>query len=159
MSENAKLNIRQTQGLEYKSVDNTLFVINKEGSSKGIKIYTGYVIQSIHKDKAVIKDCYVAEKDNFYAHGETVKKAIGDLNFKIVSEKLKNEPIEADTIITVNHYRLVTGACELGTKAWMEQNNIQVDSIRADELLLLLRKTHAYGLERFERLVNFEAEG
>ncbi|WP_316743726.1 hypothetical protein, partial [Pedobacter antarcticus] len=151
--EGATLNIPQTKNLEYKSVDNTLFVVEKEKTSKGIKIYTGYVITKIEEGKAVKKHCFVSEKDGFYAHGETVKKSISDLQFKIVAEKLRNEPILPDTIVTVNHYRLVTGACEAGVKSWMEQNNITSESIKASELLPLLRKTHAYGLERFEALI------
>ena len=109
------------------------------------------------KNEVVEKqDCYVAEKDGFTAHGETVKKAIADLQFKIVAEKLKNEPIKADTMITVNHYRLVTGACELGVKAWMQQNGLTgTEEMRADALLPILKKTNAYGLERFTQLIDF----
>jgi hypothetical protein len=100
-------------------------------------------------------ECYVAEKDNFFAHGNDIKKAISDLQFKIVADKLKKEPIHEDTEITVNHYRLITGACELGVKSWMEQNNITVESIKAKDLLPILKKTNAYGLERFQNLITF----
>jgi hypothetical protein len=101
------------------------------------------------------KYCFVAEKDNFYAHGETIKKAISDLQYKIVVEKMKNEPIKADTIITVAHYRAITGACELGVKSWMEQNKINVTEIKACDLLPILKQTNAYGFEKFKKLVTF----
>ena len=164
------INIPQTKGLNYKSADNTLFVIDRERTSKGINIYTGYVIERITDGKADKKPCYVAGKENFFAHGETVKKAIGDLNFKIVADKLKNEPIEADTMFTVERYRIVTGACDLGCRSFLDrfeipytienegkdnERTVEVDPMRADELLPLLRKSDAWGVHKFEKLVNF----
>ena len=151
----ATVNTPHTKNLNYKSVDRTLFVIESENTSKGIKIYSGYVIESIKDNKPIKRVCFVSEKDGFYAHGETIKQSISDLQFKIVAEKLKNDPINPDTIVSINHYRTVTGACELGVKSWIEANSIKVDKMRADELLPLLRKTHAYGLERFEKLITF----
>jgi hypothetical protein len=97
---------------------------------------------------------FLAEKEGFTAHGETVKKAVSDLQFKIVAEKLKSEPIEADTIITINHYRLITGACEFGVKSWMEQNKVK-ENIKASELLPILKKTGAYGIDKFQSLLTF----
>ncbi|MGJ1369538.1 hypothetical protein, partial [Sphingobacterium spiritivorum] len=163
--ENAKLNIPQTKGLNYISVDRTLFVIEKEKTSKGVKIYTGYVITSIAEGEANKQNCFVASKDAFFAHGETVKKAIGDLNFKIVSEKLKNDPIQADTLFTVERYRIITGACDLGCREFMNRFNIaytvvndqtvEAEPMRADKLLPLLRQSNAYGIEKFESLIDF----
>ena len=165
LSENAKLNHYKTKDLNYKSVDNSMFVIVSTKDTKGIKIHTGYNIQKIENGKIIKQDCYVAKKDSFYAHGETAKKAIGDLQFKIVSEKLKNEPILEDTELTVSHYRLITGACELGCKNFMEQNNIpfkiedgkliEVNPIKAKDLLPILEKNNAYGLSRFKQLIKF----
>ncbi|MDR2274318.1 MAG: hypothetical protein LBF27_25650 [Sphingobacterium sp.] len=169
--QNATLTIPQTKGLNYISVDRTLFVIEKEKTSKGIKIYTGYVITSISDGKANKNNCYVAEKDNFFAHGDTVKKAIGDLNFKIVAEKLKNDPIKADTLFTVERYRIVTGACDLGCRDFMTRfaipytvekdihgndKTVESEPMRADKLLPLLRQSNAYGVEKFESLIDFE---
>ncbi len=85
-----------------------------------------------------------------------MKKAISDLQFKVVAETLKKEPIKADTKVTVNHFRLITGACEIGCKNWMEQNGLSGKvEITAKELLPILRKTKAYGLERFEMMIQF----
>ena len=142
--------------LTIKNVDGSAFVTEAEKTSKGIKIYTGYNLLSVTK-KVIEKDpCFVAEKDGFYAHGETVKQAISDLQFKIVAEKIKKDPIHADTMITPMYYRIVTGACEFGTKAWLEQNKLTgVEKMRADELVKLLKKTNAYGFERFQSLLAF----
>ena len=86
----------------------------------------------------------------------TWKKAIADLQFKIVAEKLKKKPIKADTLVTVNHYRLLTGACEFGVKQWMEQNKLTGhEEMRADKLLPILEKTGEYGFDKFKQLVSF----
>jgi len=37
---------------------------------------------------------------------------------------MKKEPINKDTIITVNHYRVITGACEMGCKDWMPLSRV-----------------------------------
>ena len=134
---------------------------------EGIKVVDSYgmKVNSTKKVKGfTIYDCnflgrgdhsYVAEKEGFTAHGETIKKAIEDVQFKIMSEKLQKEPINADTMIDVNRYRIVTGACEMGVESWVKDNNMTNESYRADELLKVLEKTNAYGLSKFKELVNF----
>ncbi|WP_434127509.1 hypothetical protein, partial [Enterococcus faecium] len=84
----------------------------------------------------------------FFAHGDTIKKAISDVQFKLVAEKIKNEPILPGTIITVMYYRTVTGACELGCKDFIERNSLKKEEYRADELLPILEKNNAYGVEK-----------
>ena len=111
------------------------------------------------------QECFVAAKENFFAHGETIKKAVGDLQFKIVAEKLKHEPIKEDTQFTVKYYRLLTGACDLGCRGWMQANKIpfkvegaetvEVKPMNAKELLPLLEKSNAYGVEKFKQLITF----
>ncbi len=98
---------------------------------------------------------FIAQKGKHTAHGKTIKKAIEDLNFKIASEKLKNEPIKKDTLITPNYYHIITGACDQGIMSWMQQNNFTKEKIKASELLPILEKTNAYGLERFKSLITF----
>ena len=108
---------------------------------------------------------YIAQKGKFTAHGKTVKKAIVDLEFKIVAEKLKNEPIDKDTELTVKYYRLLTGACDQGIRQWMQQNEIpfkivdketvETKPIKAVDLLPILEKTNAYGLDKVKSLINF----
>ena len=121
--------------------------------------------KKIGKDKTF----YIVNNGNFYAHGDNIKSAFEDLEFKILSEKFKSEPINADTKLTVQHYRAITGACDLGCRQFLESNKIpyhiegEGDSkktvedapILAKDLLPLLKKTSAYGYERFAKLVTF----
>ena len=151
--------------LNVKNVDGYLFVITSQKVSKGITIYTGYNFKSM--DKSVINktDCFVAEKDNFTAHGTTVKQAITDFQFKIVAEKLQKDPIQPDTMFTVMYYRTLTGACDLGCRDFMERNGIpykvegentvEVAPISAKDLLPILEKSNAYGVDKFKQLITF----
>jgi len=141
--------------LTVKNADGWMFVIEAERTSKGIKIYSGANFLRIKEGKIQKDSCYVAEKGKFMAHGESIKKAVSDLQFKIIAEKLKNDPIKEDTVISVQYYRIVTGACEMGCKAWMKENNITQDKMKAKDLLPLLEKTSAYGVSRFRELITF----
>ena len=131
-----------------------MFVIESEKTSKGIKIYNGYVLEGFENKSFKKRACYVATKDKFFAHGKSVKKAVTDLQFKLIAEKLQKDPIKSDTVITVQYYRIVTGACELGCKNFIEQHKLK-DSYKAKELLPILEKYNAYGLERIKSLITF----
>ena len=125
----------------------------------------------IYKIKIVgqFKESWLVVKGNYSAHGETLKKANEDLQFKIVAEKLKKEPIKPDTIITVEYYRIVTGACREGIRLWLTANNIphtvtgtgdnmrvvEKTPIKAKDLLPILEKSHAWGFECFKSLITF----
>jgi hypothetical protein len=117
----------------------------------------------IHKRKNIFKtkqigqseEGYLIIEGNYSAHGETLKKAKEDLHFKIISEKLKKDPIKKDTIISIQYYRIITGACESGVKNWMAQNGIKKTKMKASELLPILKKTNGYGLQQFEKLITF----
>ncbi len=129
---------------KYVSADRILTeVVSKKGNV--------YKVKKLHSSK----EFYLVTDGETHAHGETLAKAKEDFRFKLTSEKLKSEPIKADTVITINYYRLITGACEMGVKSWMQQNNISKESYKASELLPILEKTNAYGLEKFKSLISF----
>ena len=110
-----------------------------------------YLVKEIGKTKEfyLISD----ETGEFYVHGDTLKEATADLHFKITQEKLSKDPITMNSIITPNHYRAITGACELGVKDWMRDNGITQDEMVASELLPILKKSNAYGYEKFKSLI------
>jgi hypothetical protein len=116
-----------------------------------------YRLRKIHSET----DFWMVTDGAFtHAHGDTLKEAKEYYRFKIESERFKNEPITADTVIKIQHYRAITGACEFGVKEWMEQNfsekereAIAKKGIKAADLLPILEKTDAYGLGRFKALL------
>jgi len=138
-----------------KSVERVLTIIEKSKAINEMLIHTGFIFNGYNGGAPYLSETVLVEKDGFFAHGETVKKAIEDLQFKIAAETIKKEPIGEDTVITELYYRTVTGACEQGIKNWREENNITVESLTAKELLPILEKTNAYGIEKFKALVNF----
>ena len=100
------------------------------------------------------KETYLVTNGVFHAHGETLKQAKEDLKFKLISEKLKKDPIKKDTVISMMYYRTITGACELGCKEFIRENNLP-EKIKAFDLLPFLEKSKPYGYEKFKSLINF----
>jgi hypothetical protein len=108
---------------------------------------------------------FIAKKDGFTAHGQTIEGAIEDLKFKVIAEKLKKDPINKDTEITVMYYRTLTGSCDFGCRDFMQRHNIpfkvegdktiEIAPMKAIDLLPLLEKSNAYGVERFKKLITF----
>jgi len=109
-----------------------------------------YRVKKLHSTK----EFYLVTDGNTHAHGNTLRKAKEDFQFKLIAEKLKKYPIKADTVITVQYYRIVTGACELGCNQFIEQHKLK-ESYEAKELLPILEKYNAYGLERIKSLITF----
>ena len=140
-------------GNDYAKIDGMFCEVltKREYNLKG-EVYNLYSAQKINKDEYF----FIANNGNYYAHAVDLKKAIEDLQFKMIADKLKKEPIHADTMISIMYYRTVTGACEFGTKAWLEQNKLTgKEEMRADELLPMLVKTNAWGADKFKQLVTF----
>ena len=151
----AKLEAAFLKDLKWKAVDRDMFIIESTKSKADITIYKGYNAKGVKDNVIEREDCYVAECGKFYAHGKSIKKAVEDLQFKLISEKLKNEPINKDTVIDIKYYRLVTGACEFGVKSFIESNGLK-ESYKASELLPILESKHAYGVEKFKSLLTFK---
>jgi len=98
---------------------------------------------------------FIVKKGRYTAHGKSVKEAIKDVEFKAITQKLKKAPIKEDTIINIQYYRTITGACEQGCRSWINRNNIEVTEIKAKDLLPLLEKANAYGLNKFKKLITW----
>ena len=72
-----------------------------------------------------LQPCYVVEKDGVYAHGATLKEAKESLVYKITDrDKSDYEDYTLDTEVTyeeaIKMYRVITGACEAGTRNFVE---------------------------------------
>jgi len=126
-------------------------IVNKRGNT--------YRVKKINNDKLF---WLVTDGKFTHAHGDTLKQAKEDFEFKLISEKLKHEPIKEDTIISIAYYHTVTGACNAGIKDWMgkvfnekELSQVERNGIKAKDLFPLLKKHNAYGYEKFNKLVTF----
>ena len=91
-----------------------------------------------------------------HAHGQTAREAVQELAFKSgdrdVSE-FKNMP--KDTLKTPEEwgfiYRMITGACQLGTKHFMESKGVLKESYTLAEIIDQTKG--AYGSEKFRSVV------
>ena len=104
------------------------------------------------------KDMYLVKEKNLCAHGDTLKQALEDLQFK----KLKSEEVQ-DIIKEIKkagkvnrmQYRAITGACQYGTNKFCEEHNIQeLNEISLEELRKIL--INDYGAEKFWSLIDKE---
>jgi len=150
---NATLKAPFTDNLDAHSIDNTLFVCTYKRISKGVTMMKGYVITSVTKGIPNKKPCHVAQKDGFSAHGDTLKKAVEDLTFKVLSEKMKSEPLSMSDTVDVPRYRAITGACSTGVQMFRDAHGLKKDSYTVEELLPILEKNNAYGIQRFKQLI------
>ena len=108
-------------------------------------------------DKKCIGDVfYVVSKNDKFAHGKTVKKAIEELVFKSKTRDIeqyrhmkldiKKTPIQWGYI-----YREITGACQLGTEFWIESKGKLKPLYSLQEILELTKA--AYGFDVFNNCV------
>jgi hypothetical protein len=97
------------------------------------------------------KNGFVVKRGNIFSHGDTVEKAIADLRYKISdrdksiyeSWKLEDEkPVEE----IIQAYRVITGACESGTRMFCESQSLP----EAMKLKVAVRMTKGrFGHEEF----------
>ena len=121
------------------------------------KIGKAYQLQKINSEKEF---WMVTDGAFTHAHGDTLKEAKESFRFKVQAEKIKKEPITLESVIKIQHYRIITGACEFGVRNWIESNiseknrkKVIEKGIKVKYLLPILEKTDAYGLEKFKALI------
>lgn len=107
-----------------------------------------YKVKKINQEK----EFFLIVEGEFSAHGQTLKEAKKDLEFKILQDRIKKEPIYPDTIISVDKYRAITGACTHGVQMWLQENKITEKEMKAKDLFPLLKKTNAFGFDSFSKL-------
>jgi hypothetical protein len=81
-----------------------------------------------------LRKCFVAQSGNFSAHGDTLKSAIEDVKYKLQEQAGKSEAIErikTSKIVTVNDFRIITGACREGMRQHLSQRNINMDEVES----------------------------
>jgi len=111
-----------------------------------------YHVRKIGREKIT----YLVTNGQIHAHGDTLAKAKVDLQFKANQQKLKTEPITADTLINIPRYRSITGACEQGCNDFIEANFAEKEAkllrgkgLAASKIIETLKEKNAYGLQSF----------
>jgi len=103
-----------------------------------------------------LKQCFIAESDGDFAHGDTAEGAVRDLNFKVLqgtadlSEIV--EQVKSSGEVTAAQYRLLTGACGAGVEHFLESKGIpaKTKSLPLKEVIAMTQG--AFGGEKMKEL-------
>ena len=142
---------------EVKLIDNQIVIINSTKRFRDYQIYSVQDNQDYFNNDKVFK--IVSKKYDekiYYAHCEHIKKGIEDVNFKIARENYNLSEIAQqiktkENIINWYDYRLITGACEFGTKEWLDQNNYTTnDTMNIHDFYEKYKEQHPYAFDKFE---------
>jgi len=130
------------KNISLKQIDGETMIVR---SQKKRGEFTVYKAEFFKGSECAKEFCYVAERKGFYAHGESIKKAIEDCNFKWMCENLNLddviEKIKKDGFVTVPDYRLITGACQYGCDSFLESNGIKKDRFTVEEAINLTKES------------------
>src|SRR5690606_3972458 len=126
-------------------VDDIATIMRKKKKVSDIDVYEGKFFNRNRK-------CFVANKGNYWAHADTIRQAIEDVNFKFLQENFNVEElvkeIKETKIMSVSQFRLLTGACSGGCSNFMEQRNLTKTEYPLNEALDILRGQ--YGWEKIQ---------
>ena len=136
-------------------VDGDYMIPVSERNFNGYKIMHCFYENEYRDKKEDTTNVYVAEKDGIFAHGETIKKAIADVQYKYllsldVSEHVAR--IKKSGIMTAMDYRLLTGACEFGTNRFLKAYGYTWEDTASINKVIEVTKGQ-YGHERLEELL------
>ncbi len=117
---------------------------------------------AIIKSDLTLQDCYIAKVGNFFAHGETIEKAISEAQQKYN----ENRPLEdriADFIAQFNGtdeylasefykwHTTLTGSCSIGKDNFIKEHDIDLSDKMTVHKFINLTK-NAYGSEVINQL-------
>lgn len=115
---------------EFRHIDGYTMLITSERKQGDLtilraKYFGGGAIKSLNS-------CFVAQSGDHSAHGNTLKSAIEDVQYKIQAHSGKDEAIErvkSSQQVTVNDFRVITGACREGMRQHLSNRRINMDTI------------------------------
>ena len=98
------------------------------------------------------KPSYLLCVDGIYSHGFTLKEAKDSLMYKISDrDTSKYENYRQSDVVSkeeaIKMYRTITGACEAGTRYFVENNNITKKEYKISEIIRLTKGQ--YNSEKF----------
>ena len=106
-----------------------------------------------------LNPCYIAKVGNFFAHGETVHKAVRDAQAKYeknrpIEDRISdfNEHFKTDVKYSVKEFyqwhNTLTGSCSFGRNAFAKENgiNIESDIMTREEFADLTKNSYGSGI-------------
>lgn len=144
-----------------------------DGYGNGVKELSGHKVYDIDRVSTLIyavrgnvakgavlgrdlklKDCWIAKRDNFFAHGDTLHEAVEAVEAKWrenrplderIAEFLKTHPaLDEEYGDLFEWHHILTGSCEFGRRQWCEEHGYKpTDSITLR--MFLTETAGAYG--------------
>lgn len=143
----------QGEQIRLRHVDGYTMLILNERIQQGTAICHAAYFGGGDADK--LRRCYIASNGEYNSHGRTIEQALRDLRFKVMEHDFDQEELVAEIkargTVHINDFRLITGACEEGTREGMAQAGLDRN---ADELPLdaVLTAVHGSYGQRFKAL-------
>ena len=127
---------------------------------KNIKgnVAKGFILNS----DLTLEPCYVAKKNNYFAHGKTLKKAVNDVIAKEIADMNIDAKIsefkktfQFDKKYSGHEfskwYHILTGSCDQGRESFIKNNNINLDDeFTIDEFVKMCK--NSYGSDIIQKL-------
>lgn len=132
--------------------DGSKMVVLSKKKANDITIYKTTYLSDFLSEEKNKKAQYVVSNGEFNAHGQDIKEAMEDLQFKILKSKNVKEHIERickQGFMTANDYRVITGACRYGINKWLAENGYTWEDKKPIEEVLELVKGE-YGYEKIK---------
>ena len=133
--------------LDFVWADNILMkLLSKKTNKDGMTVYKTQALAST-------KTGYCIEVNGIYSHGDTIKQAKEDLIYKISNRDTSQyKDLTLDSVVTkaeaIKMYRIITGACEAGTKHFVSGLTKTKAKYKISELIKLTEGQ--YGNETFK---------
>ena len=131
-------------------------VINNKGKIKKTNVID---IETNTIGKEIIY--IVSDNNGNFAHGKTIKEAKESLLYKLSSRdtsQYKNLTLKSKLTFeeAIKMYRVITGACEFGTKQFVEQNKIENRQYTIEEIIEITK--NQYGNEALQKFFKGDEE-
>ena len=114
----------------FANIDGYTMIITGSKQRAGVTIHTARYFKG--GPVSEMPECYIAESGGITAHGDTIKSAIDDLNFKLADAADKEavaEDVRASGKVTLAQFRAITGACHDGIRQHLKGHGVDLDSI------------------------------
>ena len=147
-------NLISYNGQKVYYIDGIATVIQKTKNN----LAKGYIINN----DLTIKQCYIAKKDNLYAHGETIEQAQKSLQDKVFDNMDSDEKIEIflsefkpkekySAKVFFEWHNKLTGSCEFGRNSFIKNHGINLDDMYSVSEFINITKND-YGSEIIRQL-------
>ena len=124
-------------------------IMQKLVSKKKINDIEVFEVENFGKENS-----FVIKKGDVFSHGKTIEDAKKDLKYKISSRdtsEFKGWTLDSDQLTDdlIRAYRVITGACEFGTKHFCEQQGQLKDKYSVNEIIKMT--SGQFGNEQFKQ--------